>query len=330
MRTEIFRLKKQLHQLETRPVERQTSKPVTYASIAGKNVPPGPKPIATVAQVNMKQVKPLKSEYRRAAGEIVVSFANAPLNDTSNTAADGALNVVNYAMNLSPLRKQIFFGARFSITDNLVLTTALHSTHDGLEDYSTTIEKAVSYIGPATAKCSAVWSKFLLHGVPTHMSLDSIRSQVEGFTSGLRLGQTPPEARQTKSHSTTVHAFAGDVNLKQLGGRSLLVGNRACNLTLYTPFGPQTQCTHCQAFGHPKEFCTASARYAVCALEHETSQHPCHDPNCKKGIRCTHGTIKCHNCSNPHTATDQQCPARPKVSQEFRLFCRTRKGLVAP
>jgi hypothetical protein len=205
MRTEIFWLKKQLQELETRPVETQTPKPITYAPIAGQNLPPSPKHIPTVAQVNVKQVKPLKSEYPRAAREIVVSFANAPLMDTSYTAADNALNAVNYAMNLSPLRYQIFFGARFSMTDNLGLTTALHSTHEGLEEYLTTIEKAVSYIGPATAKCSAIWSKFLLHGVPTHMSLDSIRAQVEGFTSGLRLGQISA-ARSTHPHEFRLHS----------------------------------------------------------------------------------------------------------------------------
>jgi hypothetical protein len=176
--------------LGSRPVETQTPKPVTYASIAGQYLLHGPKPIATVAQVNVKQMKPLKSEYPRAAREIIVYLANAPLNDTSNTAAINEINAVNNAMTLSPLRKQIFFNACFSMTDNLVLSTALHSTHEGRVEYLTTIEKAVSYIGPATAKCSAVWSKFLQYGVPTHMSLDSIRAQVEGFTSSLKLGQT--------------------------------------------------------------------------------------------------------------------------------------------
>jgi hypothetical protein len=72
--------------------------------------------------------------------------------------------------------------------------------------------------------------KILLHGVPTQLDSESIRNQVEGYCSGLKLGQTlrwlaPPDARPNKSHSTVVLAFIGEVNFRQHGGRSVLVGN---------------------------------------------------------------------------------------------------------
>jgi hypothetical protein len=86
----------------------------------------------------------------------------------SSNAADKPLIAVNNAMLNTPLKKHIFFGARFSITDNLVLTTVLHSSNEGLKEYLDAIENAVKYIGPATARFSTLWLKFLLHGVPTH------------------------------------------------------------------------------------------------------------------------------------------------------------------
>jgi hypothetical protein len=153
--------------------------------------------------------------------------------------------------------------------DNLILTTARHSSNEGLEENLGTIEAAVNYIGPATARCGAVWSKFLLHGGPTHVDLGTIRNQVEGYCGEIKLGQTPrwlapPEARANKTHSTIVLAIVGEVNFTKLAGRSLLVGNRTCNLTVYKSFGPQTQCMNCQAFGHPKDFCQTGPKCAVC------------------------------------------------------------------
>jgi hypothetical protein len=325
-------IKKRLLDLENdaqpKPTAVNTS---TYASVTSSNLPPAPNMTHKPKSTEPNTVKPLKAEYPRAAREIVITFQNAPLCDTSTNAADRALTAVNNAMVLSPVKKYVFFGARFSIMDNLILTTALHSSNEGLDEHLETIEKAVNYIGLATARCDAVWSEFLLHGVPTHLELETIRNQVEGYCSGIKLGQTPrwlapPEARSNKTHSTIVLAFVGKVNFTQLGGRSIMVGNRSCNLTTYAAFGPQTLCLNCQGFGHPKAFCQTSLKCAVCAQDHETAQHPCDQPQCKKGLRCMHGAIQCINCKQSHKASDRNCPTRMRVSQEFRLQCRARRG----
>jgi hypothetical protein len=276
-------LSKRLMDLENKP--RDNPAPVnananTYASVASLNLPPAPIAQHKPAPVQPKEIKPLRSEYPRAEPEVLVSFQNTPLSDTSMKAVDNALNAVNHAMIMSKLAKPIFFGAHFSMLDNLVLTTALHSSNEGLDEYFETIEKAVSYIAPGTGRCLAIWTKFLLHGVPTHLDVESIRQQVKGYSAGVSLGQTPrwlapPEARSNKTHSTIVLAFVGEVNFTNLGGRSIMVGNRMCNLITYTAFGLQTQCSNCEAFGYPNAFCQTGPKSAVCAQDHETSQHPC-------------------------------------------------------
>jgi uncharacterized coiled-coil protein SlyX len=332
MVAQIKQLTQRLAALENNAQDKLPPKnTTTYASVTSQNFPPAPNAHQPPAPAQPKVAKPLKSEYPRVAREVVVSFSNAPLCDTSMKAVDTALNAVNHAMINSKLAKPIFFGARFSMLDNLVLTTALHSSNEGLEEYFEMIETAVTYIGPATARCSGVWTKFLLHGVPTHLELESIRQQVEGYCAGVSLGQTPrwlahPEARSNKTNLTMVLAFIGEVNFTQLGRHSIMVGNRTCNLTTYTAFGPQTQCSKCQAFGHPKAFCQAGPKCAVCAQDHETFEHPCEISNCKKGIRCIHRDIKCTNCQRLYKATDRSCSHRIQVSQEFRLLCRARRG----
>jgi hypothetical protein len=145
-------IKKRLRNLENNAQPKPTAvNTSTYASVTSSNLPPAPNMTHKPKSTEPKTVKPLKAEYPRAAREIVATFQNAPLCDTSTNAADRALTAVNNAMVLSPLKKHVFFGARFSIMDNLILTTALHSSNEGLDEHLETIEKAVNYIGPATA-----------------------------------------------------------------------------------------------------------------------------------------------------------------------------------
>jgi hypothetical protein len=103
------------------------------------------------------------------------------------------------------------------------------------------IIKSVEFIGLATASLSVPWTKFLLHGVPTHLDLEVIRCDVEGYCSGAKLGQTPrwlaTEAdRKDKPASTIVLAFVGSVSFTELGGRTIRVRNRSCNMTKYISF----------------------------------------------------------------------------------------------
>jgi hypothetical protein len=129
---------------------------------------------------------------------------------------------INNAIAKTPINKRLFHGACFSLASSLVLTTSLHETNEDLDDYLDIITKSVEFIGPATASLSVPWTKFLLYEVQTHLDLEVISREIEGYFSGAKLGQTPrwlaTEAnRKDKPASTIVLALVGSVSLTGLG-----------------------------------------------------------------------------------------------------------------
>jgi hypothetical protein len=162
-------------------------------------------------------------------------------------------------------------------------------------------------------KISPSWST---HGY----TLDDVRDDVEQYCPNIKLGQTPrwlanEEIRKDNSASTVVLAFPGSVTISDLGGRELRVGNRQCTITLYIPFGPQTQCFKCQQFGRPKERCNADPVCAICAGPHLTQKHECPTKICRGGYPCIHPSTKCAVCDGPHRTSNRNCPVRIKISQ---------------
>lgn len=323
-------LEKRIAELEKRPAP--VNQPRSYAGVLENGLPPRPHTNGAGGKIigkNQKGAKPLQALYPKASREVMITFENSDQLTPDQSTADIALEAVNDALEKSTIKKRLFHGARFSIARNMVLTTGLHDTNSDLVDYLDLIETTLSFIGPAKATATTPWSKFLLHGVPTHLQLETIRRDVEAYCNGHKLGQTPrwlakEENRRDKEASTIVLAFLGAVTLTDLGGKSIRVGNRTCNLSRYIQFGPQTQCLHCQGFGHPKEFCTAGPICAVCAENHETAKHQCPQNVCKGGYMCTHGNMKCTNCQAPHRASNRNCPERVKRSQEFKELLRLR------
>jgi hypothetical protein len=175
------KLKKMQSQIDTKPTP-------TFASVAGSGLPPRPnvdmpppgKPNGQTLQgKNAKKEKLIQALYPKAAREVIVSFADADKLDLTKEVADKALTEVNSAFLNSDLKKRPFHGARFSIAKNLILTTALHETSADLEIYWSIITEALKFIGPAVAKISEPWTKFILHGVPTYLELEEIHRDVE-------------------------------------------------------------------------------------------------------------------------------------------------------
>jgi hypothetical protein len=89
------------------------------------------------------------------------------------------------------LKRRPFFATRFSLASNLILTSGLYDSNEDFAEYLSNIEKAVEFIGPATATLPAPWTKFLFYGIPTYMDLEIIRRDTEAFIPGRALGQTP-------------------------------------------------------------------------------------------------------------------------------------------
>jgi len=234
-------------------------------------------------------------------------------------AADIALHRVNSAfINTKDGTAPPFLRARVTMRGSIIFTTSNCQNNVVYEDYTTIIADALSYYG----KCEKVeigkrFSQFLLHGIPTHLSLPEISDSITTNYPQLVQVQTPrwltpADRREHKTHSTIVVTLTGNVKKADIGCQHLIICNRECQLEEYIAYGRSTQCRKCQRYGHPAALCRDSPRCAVCTNPHETKDHPCSLPTCKKGPTCTHPPICCANCGTPHKATDPNCPERIK------------------
>jgi len=286
--------------------------------------------VRSTGQQKQKKSTPSKlipTIYPQAEREVSCFFMNEKDNDTPNndytarqTAADTALRQVNSALvDNKDVTAPPFIRARVTIRGTIVFTTSTIQNNIIYEDYKTIIADALSYYG----KCERVeigkrFSQFLLHGVPTHLSLPEISHSIATNYPQLIQGQTPrwltpPDRRENKTNSTIVMTLTGNVKKASIGRQNLVVCNRECQLDDYISYGRSTQCRNCQAYGHPAALCRNNSCCAVCAGPHETKEHPCTIPICKKGPACTHPPILCVNCNAPHKASDPNCPERIKL-----------------
>jgi hypothetical protein len=127
-------LKKRIKDLVSSP-EKPTT-PLTYSAVAGAGLPLRPQ-LTNNSNTNTankkpepKPVKMLQLLYPKASREVIVTFDNANTLTTGQQVEDKALKMVNSALVNSPIRKWLFYGARFSLASNLVLTTGLHETNE--------------------------------------------------------------------------------------------------------------------------------------------------------------------------------------------------------
>ena len=241
---------------------------------------------------------------------------------TRQIAADTALRRVNTAIvNNKDVFAPAFIRARVTLRGNIIFTTGNTQNNVVYEDYTTIIADALSYYGKCTeVEIGKRFSQFLLHGVPTHLPLPEISQSLSTNYPQLIQGQTPrwltpAERREHKTHSTVVMTLTGNIKKASIGRQHLIVCNRQCELDDYIAYGRSTQCRRCQAYGHPAALCRNNPRCAVCADPHETKEHPCTLPICKKGPACTHPPIRCANCDAPHKASDPNCPERIKLRE---------------
>jgi len=105
---------------------------------------------------------------------------------------------------------------------SIILTTGNTQNNIIYEDYATIIAEALSYYG----KCEKVeigkhYSQFLLHSVPTHLSLLEISDSITTNCSQLIQGQTPcwltpADRREHKTTSTIVMTLTGSVEMTNI------------------------------------------------------------------------------------------------------------------
>jgi len=279
--------------------------------------------------------KLIPTTYPQAEREVVCYFTREDGPDaihaeqdyaTRQIAADVALRQVNSAIvDNKDVFAPAFIRARVTVRGNIVFTTGNTQTNVIYEDYTTIIKDALSYYGECEhVEIGKRHSQFLLHGVPTHLSLPEISQSISSNYPQLTQSQTPrwltpADRREHKANSTIVMTLTGNIKKAQIGRQHLIVCNRQCELDDYIAYGKTTQCRKCQAYGHPAALCRNNARCAVCAEPHETKEHPCSLPICKKGPACTHPPIRCANCDAPHKASDPNCPERIKLREITKI-----------
>jgi len=273
--------------------------------------------------------KLIATNYPQAEREVTCFFENDNTNGSTQPEktyaerqilADTALRKINSAfVDNKDVFLPPFIRACVTIRAAIIFTPGNDQNNIVYEDYITIIKHTLSYFG----NCEKVeirkrFSQFLLHGVPTHLSTPEISNSITTNYPQLVQGQmprwlTPAERRKHKAASTIVMTLTGDIKKNAIGRQNLIMCNRECQLDDYIPYGRSTHCHNCQTYGHPAALCWNNTCCAVCAGPHNTREHPCTLPICKKGPTCTHPPIRCVNCNTARKANDPNCPEQIKL-----------------
>jgi hypothetical protein len=262
-----------------------------------------------------------KVKFPQAQRQIVVAFdpLKTPDDMRDKAITDMALRLVNKdIVDRKDVRTPPFLSARITPNHNLLLVAADHIKVIMYESYLGIIANALQRFGKAMATLHKEWSKFLVRDMPTGMSDEDIRADFDSKYSGLKLDQAPEwlvprEKRERRAYATILLALLGVVEIEQFGNRRLWIGNQSFKVDMYYEFSEYTQCPRCMGFGHPKQMCKVTSRYAVCAGKDLTSDHKCQKEGCRQGPTCSHSPIEWANCGTNHKATDRGCIARAKA-----------------
>jgi len=195
--------------------------------------------------------KLITTKYPQAEREVTCHFRNGGNNSATGiqpeksfsewqTIADTALQKVNSALvDNKDVIAPPFMRARVTIRGSIIFTTSNAQNNVVYEDYTTIIADALSYNG----ECERVeigkrFSQFLLHGVPTHLSMSEISDSIATNYPQLVQGQTPrwpttAERHEHKTNSTIVMTLTGEIKKASIGHQNLIVCNRECQLDDY-------------------------------------------------------------------------------------------------
>ena len=179
--------------------------------------------------------KLIATKYPQAEREVTCHFQNGNTVDTNGiqhektyaerlATADVALRRVNSVLvNNKDVAAPPFIRARVTIRGSIIFTTSNDQNNVVYEHYTTIIADALSYYGVCEqVEIGKRFSQFLLHGVPTHLSLSEISNSIATNYPQLVQGQTPrwlttAERREHKTYSTIVMTLTGSVKKASIG-----------------------------------------------------------------------------------------------------------------
>jgi TolA-binding protein len=153
---------------------------LTFSDIAAlppsTNTQTRPPPKKTAAKL-------ITTDYPKAEREIIVSF-NEPMQVPDNEAIQNVANLARIAANKpistsssSPPRPLLT--ARITSNRNIVFTTNPDLPGSDYTAYLPLIANSLKDFGEATATLNERWTKFLIHNVPTSLTPNDIRNEIE-------------------------------------------------------------------------------------------------------------------------------------------------------
>jgi hypothetical protein len=198
--------------------------------------------IARKKQQNLKKPPALlEHRYSRAEQKVIVLLRQPPPTSLSALACwERAEAVLKATRKEARLR---FSRAYFTRNQNLVLETSLSSRGRDFEPFFEALCDAFPELDIANISSEARWSKFLLHGVPTNVSMAQLADSLDYHYPELRLAQTPrwlstAAQRSAKSASTAVIALLGTHSRASIGLTKLTVVNTVCKLGDFSVVAP--------------------------------------------------------------------------------------------
>lgn len=246
--------------------------------------------------------------------------------------ATECLNLANHTLREhTKLHTINFYGAYLTGRDNLVFETSLTTRGTDYEPYFPVLKQALGiHMTISRMDGETRWSKFLIHGIPTESTMESLTESIQNNYPELIMAQTPrwlvvdtikritkPNG-SLKTASSVVITILGNHSLRSLGMKHLSVCNLRCRLDLYQLFGTDTFCGKCSQLGPTTSRCESAPTCGHCGANHLTRDHKCAADQCAGRARCTHMPFYCVNCSNTlHASTDPVCPEHNGTTVEM-------------
>jgi hypothetical protein len=158
--------------------------------------------------------------------------------------------------------------------------------------------------------------QMVVHGIPTDLPLENLQQELTTYNPGLVMASPPrwltsPERRKEKKASSVVIALSGNKAQEVANRPRLFAFSATLRAERKLRFGPSTQCSNCQKFGHHTLKCKQTPACRWCAQPHLTGTHSCPTSTCStNGRLCSHTLAKCANCQGPHESHFKDCTAR--------------------
>jgi hypothetical protein len=237
---------------------------------------------------------------------LIIKRDGTPLT-TSNIAIRDSINAA--------LQATLIQRVECNVANDLLITTMDNVKATSL---NTKISQFLHLVpGTTTVQLDSPSAQLLVHGIPTSYSLADIGKELTTYNTGLALAQQPrwlstEQQRVGKKASTVVITTTGPKAQEFALLSRLSAFSSTYRLERRLRFGPHTQCSNCQQFGHHTLKCTKPATCRWCAKSHSTGDHTCPTATCPmRGRLCAHSSPLCANCSGPHESHSTTCAKRP-------------------